>query len=57
MPIVTAETLMDELSGLKITGGEINNDGMHLYLDDGRVLIMEGAFIVGLARVERMSLQ
>lgn len=49
------ETLVEALTGLKIVGGGYEGDsGIHFEMSDGRLLIIEGQFIVGLARVKQV---
>ena len=52
----TVSDLMEAVSGRVISGGDVTEDGMHLYLDDGKVLIFAGAFVVGIW-VEKGTLQ
>lgn len=49
--------LMDELTGRIIYGGDVTDDGMHIALDDGRILVITGAFVVGLVQLGKESLQ
>jgi hypothetical protein len=55
MQIVPVPSFIDSISGQTITGGEVNDDGLHLYLDDGRVLIILGVVCVG--ELEKETLQ
>jgi hypothetical protein len=49
MQIVSVPNFIDSISGQTITGGEVNDDGLHLYLGDGRVLvILEGVVCIGI---------
>lgn len=45
--IVPVEDFIESLQGRVIEGGEVNSDGMHLNLDDGRTLIVLGVVYVG----------
>lgn len=47
MNIVDVPTFVESVSGRTITDGEVNEDGLHLYLDDGRILIILGVVYVG----------
>lgn len=47
MNIVTPEELIDAIRGRVIEGGDVNEDGMHLLLDDGRVLVLLGIVYTG----------
>jgi hypothetical protein len=56
MQIVSIPNFIDSVSGQTITGGEVNDEGLHLYLDDGRVLLfVDGIVFVG--RLEKETLQ
>jgi hypothetical protein len=46
MHFLSVPNFIDSISGQTITGGEVNEDGLHLYLDDGRILIFVG--VIGL---------
>lgn len=37
---------MEALQGSRITGGERTDDGLHIYLDDGRLLVFAGEFVL-----------
>lgn len=45
--LVTVEEVMTFLSGSVIESGERTDDGMHVYLKDGRVLVFIGDFVMG----------
>lgn len=48
------ETLVEAMQGLSITGGGYEGEnGIHFELSDGRLLIITGAFVVGLCRVHQ----
>lgn len=55
MNIVTTDEFIETITGRQIIGGEENPDGMHLHLDDGRVLIVVGVVYVG--RIIKDTLQ
>lgn len=47
------ETLVEAMKGLSIVGGGYEGEeGIHFELSDGRLLIVTGAFVVGLCRVK-----
>lgn len=48
MTATLSENFMDKINGMTIEGGEVTEDGMHLHLNDGYILIFSGAFVVGL---------
>lgn len=55
--IIDIDSLVDEMRGLRIVGGGVEGEsGIHLELSDGRYLVIEGQFIVGLARVRRQEI-
>jgi hypothetical protein len=43
----TVEEVMQHLSGAVIDSGERTDEGMHVYLKDGRVLVFIGDFVMG----------
>ena len=43
----TVEEVMEHLSGAVIDSGERTDDGMHVFLKDGRVLVFMGDFVMG----------
>jgi hypothetical protein len=47
MQIVNTEDFIMSVRGRSIEDGEVNEDGLHLHLDDGRVLIILGIVYVG----------
>jgi hypothetical protein len=47
MEIVNGHDFVDSIRGVGIEDGEIGDDGMHLYLTDGRILIVVGIVYVG----------
>lgn len=55
--ISTVEEVMEHLSGSKISGGARTDEGMHVYLDDGRVLVFVGDFVMGVMVLDQRSLQ
>lgn len=55
MEIVSIDDFIDSLKGSVIDGGDVNEDGMHLRLGDGRVLVIAGVVYVG--KLEKETLQ
>jgi hypothetical protein len=53
--IVQIDDFISSVMGRSIEDGEVNEDGLHLYLDDGRVLIILGIVYVG--SLEKETLQ
>ena len=48
MDLVSVPNFIESISGQTITGGEVNGDELHLYLDDGRILVfIEGIVCIG----------
>lgn len=45
--LATVEEVMEYLAGSEISGGERTDEGMHVYLKDGRVLVFIGDFVMG----------
>ena len=57
MSIVPAGMVLDQLEGATIVSSYVEDDeGMHLVLEDGRILIIAGMFTIGLYRVDRSTL-
>lgn len=57
IPLVTGPEFMDSITGRTISGGNVTDDGVHFFLDDGRVVIMTGAFLVFVGNLEKRTLQ
>lgn len=55
MTIVSANDFIESVQGLVIEGGAVNEDGLHLMLGDGRVLVILGVVYVG--NFEKETLQ
>jgi len=45
--------LMQALIGHQIHNAEVGKGGLHLELDGGYVLVIEGSFVVGLCQLEQ----
>lgn len=52
--VCEVEDFLKSLVGAKISGGEETKEGMRLYLDDGRVFIFSGYFVIYTGRLEPM---
>lgn len=57
MEVSTVEDVMEHLSGSKISGGARTDEGMHVFLEDGRVLVFVGEFVMGVMVLDKRSLQ
>ena len=55
--ISTVEEVMEHLSGAVIDSGERTDEGMHVYLKDGRVLVFIGDFVMGVLVADKRNLQ
>ena len=53
--LTDTDEVIDSITGKSITGGGVEHDGMHLYLDDGRVIIILGVFYVGYCEKETLQ--
>ena len=53
----TVEEVMEHLSGAVIDSGERTDEGMHVYLKDGRVLVFIGDFVMGVLVADKRNLQ
>ena len=53
----TVEEVMEHLSGAVIDSGERTDDGMHVFLKDGRVLVFMGDFVMGVLVADKRNLQ
>jgi hypothetical protein len=48
MNLVSVPDFIDSVSDRTITGGKLDGDELHLYLDDGRILVfIEGIVCIG----------
>ena len=45
--LCTVEEVMEHLSGAVIESGELTDEGMHVFLKDGRILVFMGDFVMG----------
>ena len=45
--LATVEEVMEHLSGSVIESGARTDQGMHVFLQDGRVLVFVGDFVMG----------
>ena len=51
-PVVEIADLMHSIEGAVVDGGETTEQGFHLLLRDGRVLLFTGDFVVAIFRPE-----
>lgn len=56
-PIVEPSDFCDSITGAVIDDFELNDDGVHFQLKDGRVLIITGVFQMFVGTVERGTIQ
>lgn len=54
---IAAAQFIENVAGSVIEAGDVCDDGMHLYLADGRVLVFVGTFVVGIQQAEKQTLQ
>ena len=57
MELSTADEVMEYLSGSVISGGARTDEGVHVYLEDGRVLVFVGDFVMGVMVADKRNLQ
>ena len=57
MDINTVEEVMEHLSGSVISSGERTDEGMHINLSDGRILVFVGDFVMGVMILDKRNLQ
>lgn len=57
MELSTVEEVMETLSGSKISSGARTDEGMHAYLEDGRVLVFVGDFVMGVMVLDKRQIQ
>ena len=57
MDISTIEELVDLVKDQSILSGEINDDGLHIYLSNGNILLIIGALAVCLLEEQTGTLQ
>lgn len=55
--LATVEEVIEYLAGSVIESGARTEDGMHVYLADGRVLCFIGDFIMGVMVADKRNLQ
>ena len=51
------DRVIASVTGHQIVGGDVGEGGLHLQLDDGRVLIFTGVFVVALVEIGRATIQ
>lgn len=55
--LATVEEVMQHLSGSVIDSGARTDEGMHVYLKDGRILVFVGDFVMGVMVADKRNLQ
>lgn len=53
MKVVPAERVLASVVGSEIEGSEVTNDGLHVFLSDGRTLVFAGDFVIAVVNTER----
>ena len=53
--IRSPEDILEGVFGRTITSGEVNEDGLHLSLSDGRVIIIVGTFVLSVCTLSHES--
>ncbi len=48
-----ADEVLDSLKCAVINGGSLTDEGLHIFLEDGRVVIFYGQFILGVVRPDK----
>ena len=51
------DSVLESLKGSTIQEGGVTEDGLHILLEDGRVVIFCGQFIFGITRPDKQTLQ
>ena len=57
MELSTVDEVMEHLEGSVISGGEVTEEGMHINLKDGRILVFVGEFVMGVMVLDKRNLQ
>lgn len=57
MEISTVQEVMEALQGARITGGERTDEGLHVFLEDGRLLLFAGEFLLYVGIPNKGTLQ
>lgn len=57
LEVSTVEEVMEALSGSVIVSGERTDEGMHVYLEDGRTLMFVGDFCMAVCVLRKENLQ
>lgn len=53
----TDEDFLTALEGQKIVSAEVNEDGMHMHLEDGRTVVLVGSFVGYIGVLQKYSIQ
>lgn len=57
MELSTVEEVIEHLTGSVIHSGARTDEGMHVYLEDGRVLVFVGEFAMAVMVADKRNLQ
>jgi hypothetical protein len=55
--IVEFSTILEAMKGHGVSDGAVTDEGVHFNLDDGRVLVITGEFVIALMRFTPHTLQ
>lgn len=50
------ESIIESLRGAVIAEGSLTDEGLHFVLEDGRIVVFAGSFILGVARPDKQTL-
>ncbi len=53
MKVVTAERVLASVVGSEIEGSELTDEGLSVFLSDGRTLVFAGDFVIAVVNTER----
>ena len=58
MDTLDTNDFVESLTGLTIIGGELHEgEGFHFFLSNGKTLVVVGSFIIGLTKLEDVTIQ
>jgi hypothetical protein len=55
--VVEFQTILDAMRGHEVSDGAVTPEGVHFHMDDGRVLVITGEFVIALMRFTPHTLQ
>lgn len=56
--VIEPNEFIQSLEGLTIIGGELHDvDGCHIHLSNGKTLVIVGSFVMGLTKLEDVTIQ